>query len=146
MDPTTTVALPAKTSSAHSGFATTVAGHTGLAPRVMNALAATQCRLMQRNLKIQPNICRLRHNRLRLGCHLGFMIIGLNDSGFLQSIVSGTDLLEPIGRFRAAITIRVPAHGQAAIGALDLSRRSILRNPQNCVRTSFHAAFSRRPK
>ena len=59
--------------------------------------------------------------------------------GRQQLLVGRVDFLETLGGLRIVAAIRMPAHGQPAVGALPVSRRRIVGYPESQERINVHS-------
>ena len=117
-------------------LASTVAGRASIAARVVDGLATAGSGLFQTDVEIEPDIGRSRHTLLGFG-RLRYRFIFRQVSGE-QLLVGRTDFLETLGCLWMITAIRVPAHGQPTIGALQLGRRSPGRDTENFMGIGIH--------
>ena len=143
MDAAATVTGSTEAASRHAGLAAAIAGSARLAARIMNRLAAAGRRLLQADLDVQPNIRCLGDWLFRLirrgFIGTGILIDDIRLIGRQQLLVSRTDFLETLGGLRIVAAIRMPAHGQPAVGALPVSRRRIVGYPESQERINVHS-------
>lgn len=106
------------------------AGRAGLAARHFHRPATAEGRLFQADFEVQANVRRLPAGRRRLGDVVRHFC-PFRSADRDKLVIGCPDLPETLGCRRVAVAVRMPAHDQPAIGALQVGGAGIRREAEN---------------